>query len=493
MPDIIKRIRNHYSQRTIISDLTNGLVFFVTFVLVLAGCVNFILTIRQMEVSLNAQAVQTSRRLAEILSFPIWTLDKPTIENIVEAYQQSENVKSIQVFDEFGRPLVGSKGNELDVILSRHDILHETYKVGTVEVAISRSTIRSTLITLFWSNVFAIVSVFVTLQIGTAVLMRRFLSRPMKGLIEGLDTIAEGQDYRGLAPLPQADLNEIIQRVNRMAQQIGDRVEALRESEDSLRAETAERKLIEQELIRYQEHLQELVADRTAELVAMNKELESFSYSISHDLRAPLRHIDGYSYMLAEDFGESIPPEALEYIQQIRNSIHRMSELIEGLLMLSHLNQQAVNLCTVEPRILVEQALEDLSAEQAGRQIEIRIGELPTCQADSVLLGEVFANLIENAIKYTCQRERAIIEIGSLCQDGKIVYTVRDNGVGFDMKYAHKLFGIFQRLHAGREFSGTGIGLALAQRIIQRHGGSIWAESEVNVGSTFYFTVSDGK
>ena len=228
-------------------------------------------------------------------------------------------------------------------------------------------------------------------------------------------------------------------------------------------------------------------------LEAANKELEAFSYSVSHDLRAPLRAIDGFSRILIEEHAREQTSEAQEYLHLVRENTLKMGRLVDDLLAFSRLGRQPLKVQHVEPADLVRHVLEDLRNEQEGRRIEVSIGDLPSCQADPALLKQVWVNLLSNAIKYTRTREPARIEIGYQQTAAEQIYFVRDNGVGFDMKYANKLFGVFQRLHRAEEYEGTGVGLAIVQRIIQRHGGRVWAEAEVDKGTIFYFTIEGEK
>jgi len=235
--------------------------------------------------------------------------------------------------------------------------------------------------------------------------------------------------------------------------------------------------------------LEQRLARRTAELEAAHKELQDFSYSISHDLRAPLRAVNGFSRIVLEEFGSQLPEEARRHLERVRSAGERMGELIEGLLTFSHSGRQSLKQETVNSIEVAQSALEELNSEQNGRQIDLRIGKLSPCKADPMLFRQVWINLFSNAIKFTRDRTPAIIEAGSTREKGEVVYFVRDNGAGFDMQYSNKLFGMFQRLHRADEFAGLGIGLAVAQRIIHRHGGRIWAEGKVDEGATFFFTV----
>ncbi len=238
-----------------------------------------------------------------------------------------------------------------------------------------------------------------------------------------------------------------------------------------------------------------------ARLREANAELEAFSYSVSHDLRAPLRAIEGFASILLSDYRNRLPPEATHYLERIVESAKRMNRLIQDLLAFSRLSRRPMVKQKIDPAPLVHQVLDDLQAEREGRQVEIVIGKLPPCEADPLLFRQVLFNLLSNALKFTRVREVARIEIGALNTVEELavaahhppekarppVYFIRDNGVGFDMRYADRLFTVFQRLHSSSEYEGTGVGLAIVQRIIRRHGGVIWAEAEVDRGATFYF------
>jgi PAS domain S-box-containing protein len=253
------------------------------------------------------------------------------------------------------------------------------------------------------------------------------------------------------------------------------------------------RKVAEEKIRQLNVELEERVIKRTAELEAANKELEAFSYSVSHDLRAPLRAVNGFAGIVLEDFGPQLPEECRRHLERIRAGALRMGMLIDDLLAFSRLSRQAVNRQAVNPARIVNEVLDELKPQRDGRQIEIKVGELPACHGDPALLKQVWVNLISNAIKYTRGREPAVVEIGCARENDENVYFIRDNGAGFDMEYANKLFGVFQRLHRADEFEGTGVGLAIVQRIVHRHGGRVWAKAEVNRGATFYFTIGETK
>jgi signal transduction histidine kinase len=228
---------------------------------------------------------------------------------------------------------------------------------------------------------------------------------------------------------------------------------------------------------------------RTTELEAVNKELEAFAYSVSHDLRAPLRHMAGFTELLQKTSGGQLNEKGQRYLRMILESANRMGSLIDDLLSFSRIGRAEAHKTQVNLDQLVQEAMTEARQDVSGREIGWKVGRFPACYGDRSMLRLALVNLISNAVKFTRTRTRAEIEIG--CQDlqDQIVIFVRDNGVGFDMKYLNKLFGVFQRLHAADEFEGTGIGLATVQRIVLRHGGRVWAEGQVDQGATFYFSI----
>jgi len=232
-----------------------------------------------------------------------------------------------------------------------------------------------------------------------------------------------------------------------------------------------------------------LLNDAKKELEQTNVDLEAFSSSIAHDLRAPIRAVDGFAQILLDDFSAQLPSTARQYLADIQESNRGMSQMVNDLLHLARLQYQHITLKLVPLNEVVESVLRDLKAQIAGRDIEWRIGVLPEASCDPGLIRQVFANLLSNAVKFTRNRKPAVIEIGYITAESESVIFVRDNGVGFDPGLASKLFGIFVRLHDAKDFEGTGVGLATVQRIVQKHGGRIWADAQAGKGTTFYFTL----
>jgi signal transduction histidine kinase len=295
-----------------------------------------------------------------------------------------------------------------------------------------------------------------------ALLLARSLSRPVVQVTAAIKAFTTGESV----PLPEDASGE----AGVLARAFTD----MRSEVNSLRSD-----------------LEQRVAARTAELEAANKELEAFSYSVSHDLRAPLRAVDGFSDALQSDYGPSLPAEARRYLAMIRDGAQRMGTLIDDLLAFSRLGRQPLRITRHDPGQLVREALADIGGVPPGREIVFKIGELPAVSGDRALLKQVWINLLSNAVKYTRPSARAVIEVAAMREEGATCFSVRDNGTGFDMKYAHKLFGVFQRLHRAEEFEGTGVGLAIVQRILQRHGGRVWAQAGLGKGATFFFTLPD--
>ncbi len=291
----------------------------------------------------------------------------------------------------------------------------------------------------------------------TAVVTTRRLVRPLTAVTEAVRSLAHGRLVTRPMPAGPAEVQEVGWSVNVLADQL-DRVADER-------------------------------ASAAARLQKANDELEAFSYSVSHDLRAPLRAVTGFSHILVEQHADEMSEQARELLNRVERGGQRMGALIDDLLAFAHVGRQELTKTTVHPADIARECLADLSAEQEGRHVETLVEDLPACLADPALLKLVYTNLLSNALKYSRGRDPAHIRIGSHAESGATVYFVSDNGAGFDSRYAHKLFGVFQRLHKSEQFEGTGVGLALAARIIKRHGGQIWADGKIDQGATISFTL----
>jgi PAS domain S-box-containing protein len=272
-------------------------------------------------------------------------------------------------------------------------------------------------------------------------------------------------------------------------------INALRKEDGSLYGfakitrDLTERKKAEDHISKLNAELEQRVRDRTAQLENANKELEAFSYSVSHDLRSPLRAIDGFSRIILEDYLDKLDDEGRRVLNVIRGNTKKMGQLIDDLLSFSRLGRQEIRVSEMDMGKLAKAVSEELKLALHERKLKFTINTLISAQGDQAMIRQVFVNLLSNAVKFTRPKERAVIEVDGRSEGNENVYTVKDNGVGFDMQYVNKLFGVFQRLHSSEEFEGTGVGLAIVQRIIHRHGGRVWAEGKVGEGASFYFSL----
>jgi len=301
--------------------------------------------------------------------------------------------------------------------------------------------------------------------------LQRGISNPLLALASTAKIVSEKGDYSVRAVKSGNDeLGELTDAFNQMLEQI-------------------ERQT--REITELNQNLEQRVIERTREMEIANKELEAFSYSVSHDLRAPLRSIHGYMTIFADEYAAQLDDEGKRLVNIIIRNGQRMGQLIDDLLEFSHLGRKEIMRSMISMEDIVKAVWDEQRRGGDNRNVELQLHPLPKAIADSNTMRQVWFNLISNAIKYTGHKDKAVIEIGSLTKDDRTVYYVKDNGAGFDMQYYNKLFGVFQRLHSVKDFDGTGVGLAIVQRIIAKHGGTIWAEAKPNNGATFYFSLPD--
>jgi signal transduction histidine kinase len=349
--------------------------------------------------------------------------------------------------------LLGSTGDEV---------------LGEVQLALSKESLFKARRSIFFGNLFVALAFSLVAVAATLLILRRF-SRPLESLADTMHEVRSGHWVESALPTGPREIREIAESYHALMATLRQREEQLRE---------------------FNEDLEEGIRQRTQALEAANKELEAFSYSASHDLRAPLRAIDGFGKALMEDYGASLDPTASSYLHRMCAGASRMSDLIDDMLKLSRITRYEMQVADVDMSEMAEALAAELRERQPDRQVDFRVTAGMRVRADRNLLRIALENLLENAWKYTSKVAAARVEFGLVRQQHETIYVLRDNGAGFDMRFADKLFGAFQRLH-GKEFEGTGIGLAIVQRVVVRHGGRIWADAEVDKGAAFYFTLPD--
>ena len=346
-----------------------------------------------------------------------------------------------------------------------------------------------------------ILALVVLAALAVSLVVAWWLQKTVTGPILAMRDIArevvETRDFSLRATKTTDDeIGYLADAFNGMLSEIEHRSSELEQTNASLARQIVERERVDEELRRVEDELRQLnaqleerVTERTEQLAAANKELESFSYSVSHDLRAPVRAIVGFSKLLAEHHEEALDDEAKRKLGIVRSEAARMGTLIDDLLAFSRLGRQSLQMRSVDMEELVRLNFEQLKLQQPGTAHELKLGHLPPALGDRSLLAQVWINLLSNAFKFSAKKEKPTIEVNAISDAKEHTYFVRDNGAGFDPRYAAKLFGVFQRLHDQTDFPGTGVGLALVHRIVTRHGGRVWAEGEPGTGATFYFTL----
>jgi len=369
-------------------------------------------------------------------------------------------------------------------------VLNANRRLGTLYLKSDLGAMYQRL-TLYGGLVVGVIALSCLVAFALSTRLQRHISQPVLALAGTAKIVSEGKDYSvRAARFGDDELGQLTDAFNEMLAHIQGRDTALRDKEEHLHREVAERTSAEEEIRQLNRELEHRVSQRTAQLEEANKELESFSYSVSHDLRAPLRHVHGYVEMLQRATDGQLSEKAQRYVRIITEASVEMGQLIDDLLAFSRMGRVEIAESRVHLDGLVQDTIRSLEMATNGRNIVWEAALLPQVIGDRSMLKQVFGNLVGNAVKYSRMRDPAQIEIGCAGEEnGRIILFVRDNGAGFDMRYVHKLFGVFQRLHRPEEFEGTGIGLATVRRIVARHGGRVWAEGAVNQGASFYFTL----
>jgi len=503
--------KSGHRRRTVARDLTLWLTLAVSIMVGVVGFVYYASSTAILRRRLHADASRITGELSEVLTLPSWNLDKEGIERVARAYLKSEHLVGVRVelhyddevdvvYDNMPRG-----GNNL--IRRKQDIVKGDSMLGVVESAFTDEGIRRIQNRTIMAMVITTALAIVVIVLGTRYMLHSLLTKHLQRLTEGIGRIAHGEYRRTLAPVAQEDINAIINEVNLMASQIAARTE-------DLQHEIVEHRNAEVELQKHREQLEELVAERTAdlsktneqlegeiaerkrveedlqhtlaELERSNTELEQFAYAASHDLQEPLRKITSFGERLETKYGTELGEAGIHYIDRMRDAASRMRVLIDDLLALSRVTMKAQPFAKVNLSEVAREVLADLEMRMLETGAQVKIGDLPVIDADRTQMRQLLQNLLGNALKFGQEGVPAAVEVTAEVEEGsRCLLSVRDNGIGFDEKHLDRIFTVFQRLHARGEYEGTGIGLAICRKIVERHGGTITARSQPGRGAAF--------
>ena len=370
--------------------------------------------------------------------------------------------------------VLGREGPEKDIAVQKLEERLVTEFLVTSQAMVSSASILATesrqRLTEQQLSLFTTIAVFILVMVIVVSLLSitNSILKPIMKLQQGAETIGKGDLKHRVDIKGKSEIGQLAAAFNQM---------------------TERRQRAEKALQKARDELEIRVEERTSELQSANKELEAFSYSVSHDLRTPLRAIDGFSQILLEDYPDKLDREGRRLLGVVRDNTRRMGRLIEDLLNFSRLGRKEIRKTKINMEKLARDIFQELMRVSPERKLKMKMNALPPAYGDEAMIREVLVNLFSNAIKFSRKEESPLIEVGGELKGNENIYYIKDNGVGFDMRYSDKLFGVFQRLHSQGEFKGTGVGLALVQRIIHRHGGRVWTEGKVNEGATFYFAL----